>query len=188
MVLQCPRCGKNDFKKTRDLTNHLNRKFKCKQTQIPNPIPPPSPNVTRPQLPVPSLPFPVVHVHKNQLSIEDLANWLANPEIKNNPNVISKKVPKTDAEWFDLMEKSPSRSQKKPQVSQLEEDSEAGSGPATQAHREGLAPKPPPLIRNAGPVIGTIAGYKFISNEDAERWDQKQHEPGEIRLPTLAEL
>jgi hypothetical protein len=117
-----------------------------------------------------------------------LANWLANPEIKNNPNVISKKVPKTDAEWFDLMEKSPSRSQKKPQVSQLEEDSEASPGPATQAHREGLAPKPPPLIRNAGPVIGTIAGYKFISNEDAERWDQKQHEPRKIRLPTLAEL
>ncbi|CAG8480295.1 19201_t:CDS:2, partial [Racocetra fulgida] len=47
------------------------------------------------------------------LSIEDLANWLANPKIKNNPTIINKKVPKTDAEWFDLMEKTPSRSQKK---------------------------------------------------------------------------
>jgi len=98
MVLQCPRCEKNDFKKTRDLTNHLNRKFKCKQIQIPNSIQPPSPNVTRPQSPVLSLLSPVVHVRKNHLSIEDLANWLANPEIKNNPSIISKKVSKTNAE------------------------------------------------------------------------------------------
>jgi hypothetical protein len=189
MVFQCPRCGKNDFKKTRDLTNHLNRKFKCKQTQIPNPVQPPSPNIPRPQLLVPSPPSPVVRVRKNHLSLEDLANWLANPEIKNNPNVISKKVSKTDAEWFDLMEKSPSRSQKKPQVSQLEEDSEARPGPATQAYRkEILTPKPPLIIRNAGPVIGYFQGYEFISNEDAKRWDQEQHEPREIRLPTLAEL
>ena len=137
MVFQCPRCGKNDFKKTRDLTNHLNRKFRCKQIQIPNPVQPPNRNISRPQSPVPSPPSPVVHDRKNDLSIEDLANWLANPEIKNNPNVISKKVPKTDAEWFDLMEKSPSRSQKKTRVPQLEEDSEAGPGPTTQAYREG---------------------------------------------------
>jgi len=152
MVLQCPRCGKNDFKKTRDLTNHLNRKFKCKQTQIPNPVQPPNPNISRPQLPVPSPPSPVVHVHEKEgskkgqathLSIEDLANWLANPEIKNNPAIINKKVPKTDVEWFDLMErqaerKSSSKRQKKTKVSQpIEEDSEAGPGPTTQAHREG---------------------------------------------------
>ncbi|CAB5374179.1 unnamed protein product [Rhizophagus irregularis] len=108
------------------------------------------------QYPAPS---PVVHIRKNHLSIENLANWLANPEVKNNPSVISKKVSKIDAEWFNLMEKSPSRFQKKSQVSQLEEDSEASS---TQVHREG--------------------------NEDAERWDQKQHESGEIRLLTSAEL
>ena len=118
MVFQYPRCEKDDFKKTRDLTNYLNRKFKCKQAQIPNPIQPPSPNVIRPQSLVPSLSSSVVHVRKNHLSIEDLANWLANPEIKNNPSVISKKVSKTDVEWFDLMEKSPSRSQKKVQVFQ----------------------------------------------------------------------
>ena len=110
MVLQCPRCGKDNFKKTRDLTNHLNRKFKCKQTQIPNPVQPPSSNISRLQSPVPSPPSPVVHIRKNHLSIKDLANWLANPEIKNNPNVISKKIPKTDAKWFDLIENSPSRS------------------------------------------------------------------------------
>src|SRR5947199_7276591 len=102
MVLQCPRCGKNDFKKTRDLTNHLNRKFKCKQTQIPNSVQPPSPNISRLQSPVISLLSPVIHVCKNHLFIENLANWLVNSEIKNNSNVISKKVPKTDVEWFDL--------------------------------------------------------------------------------------
>src|ERR671939_639056 len=58
-------------------------------------------------------------------SIDDLANWLAN----SNPTIISKKVPKTDEEWFDLMEKSSSKWQKKDNVLQLEEDSEAGPGP-----------------------------------------------------------
>ena len=97
MVFQCPRCGKNDFKKTCDLTNHLNRKFKCKQT--------------------------------TDLFIEDLANWLTNPEIKNNPTIINKKIPKTDAEWFDLMEEFSSKRQKKTKVSQ--------PGPTTQVHKEG---------------------------------------------------
>ena len=98
MIFQYPRYEKNDFKKTCDLTNHLNRKFKCKQIQIPNLIQPPSPNITRSQLLVSSPPSPIVHIYKNHLSIEDLANWLVNPEIKNNPSIISKKVSKTDAE------------------------------------------------------------------------------------------
>ncbi|PKK56932.1 hypothetical protein RhiirC2_721548 [Rhizophagus irregularis] len=72
------------------------------------------------------------------LSIEDLANWLANPEIKNNPTIINKKVSKTDIEWFDLMEESSSKRQKKTKVSQpIEEDSEAGPGPTTQAYKKG---------------------------------------------------
>ncbi|CAG8792101.1 17386_t:CDS:1, partial [Cetraspora pellucida] len=62
MVLQCPRCRKNDFKKTRNLTNHLNRKFKCKQTQIPNPVHPPNPNISRPQSPASNPPSPLVYV------------------------------------------------------------------------------------------------------------------------------
>ncbi|PKY62783.1 hypothetical protein RhiirA4_489893, partial [Rhizophagus irregularis] len=160
MVLQCPRCGKNDFKKTRDLTNHLNRKFKCKQTQIPNSVQPPYPNISSPQSPTPNPPFPVVHVHEKErskkgqathLSIEDLANWLANPEIKNNPTIINKKVPKTDAEWFDLIErqaerKSSNKRRKKAQVFQLVEDSEAGPGPATKAYREEQRKKAPEII------------------------------------------
>src|ERR1044071_8622397 len=51
MIPPCPRCGKDDFKKTHDLTTHLKRKFKCK------PLPAPKP-VFRPQSPTPA---PVVH-------------------------------------------------------------------------------------------------------------------------------
>ncbi|RGB28904.1 hypothetical protein C1646_767230 [Rhizophagus diaphanus] len=77
---------------------------------------------------------------KLHLSIEDLANWLVNSEIKNNPTIINKKVPKPDAEWFDLIErqakrKSSNKWQKKAQVFQLV-DSEVGPGPATKAYRE----------------------------------------------------
>ena len=60
------------------------------------------------------------------LSIDDLANWLAKPEIKNNPTITIKKLPKTDAEWFDLMGKSTSKKQKKTKISQPKEDHEAG--------------------------------------------------------------
>src|SRR5215216_2193668 len=61
---------------------------------------------------------------KNQttnLSIDDLVNWLAKPEIKNNPTITNKKIPKTNAEWFDLMEKASSKKQKKPKVPQPED-------------------------------------------------------------------
>ena len=37
MLPPCPRCGKDDFKKTRDRDAHLNRKFLCKLI-IQNPI------------------------------------------------------------------------------------------------------------------------------------------------------
>jgi len=115
-------------------------------------IQPPNPNISSPQSLTPNLPSPVAHVHEKEgskkgqathLSIENLANWLANPEIKNNPAIINKKVPKTDEEWFDLMEhqaerKSSSKWQKKTKVSQpIEEDSEAGPGPTTQVYKKG---------------------------------------------------
>src|SRR6266511_2110969 len=35
MIPPCPRCGKDDFKKTRDLSAHLKRKFKCKPSPAP---------------------------------------------------------------------------------------------------------------------------------------------------------
>src|SRR6266542_3409750 len=55
MIPPCPRCGKDDFKKTRDLTSHLKRKFKCK----PKPVRPKSPELQ--PLPRPQSPAPVVH-------------------------------------------------------------------------------------------------------------------------------
>ncbi|GBB85350.1 hypothetical protein RclHR1_01190026 [Rhizophagus clarus] len=137
MILPCPRCGKDDFKKSCDQINHLNRKHKCKprniqEDRINEPV-----SVTKSDV-VPSS----SQKETIQLSIEDLANWLANPKIKNNLSIISKKIPKTDAEWFDLMDrkaerKSSSSSQKKAKISyQSEKDPKAGSGPATQAHRD----------------------------------------------------
>jgi hypothetical protein len=97
-----------------------------------------------------------------------LANWLANPKIKNNPNVISKKVPKTDAEWFDLMEKSPSRSQKKTRVPQLEEGSEAEPGPTTQAYREGQRKN-----RRKETLAFEIIDQKDDSEDDPRDLDKK---------------
>ncbi|CAG8786215.1 1496_t:CDS:2, partial [Cetraspora pellucida] len=71
------------------------------------------------------------------LSIENLANWLVNPKIKNNPTIINKKVPKTNIEWFNLMKKSFSKWQKKTKVFQpIEEDSEAEFGLTTQVYRK----------------------------------------------------
>ncbi|CAG8522189.1 6144_t:CDS:2, partial [Scutellospora calospora] len=110
--------AKNDFKKTHDLTNHLNRKFKYKQTQIPNLVHPPNPNISKPQLLASNPLSSLVYICEKEeskrgqtmyLSIEDLANWLVNPKIKNNLTIINKKVPKTDIEWFDLIEKSSSK-------------------------------------------------------------------------------
>ncbi|CAG8818411.1 19554_t:CDS:2, partial [Racocetra persica] len=54
-------------------------------------------NVSRSQTPVPSSLSPIVHVREKEtthLSIEDLANWLVNPEIKNNPKEDSKDLDK----------------------------------------------------------------------------------------------
>src|SRR5215216_2781145 len=69
---------------------------------------------------------------KNQttnLSIDNLVNWLAKPEIKNNPSIINKKLPKTDVEWFDLMKNhlvKNKRSQKFPNQRIEERRSQSG--------------------------------------------------------------
>src|SRR5271163_440408 len=109
MIPQCPRCGKDDFKKMRDRIAHLKRKNPCRKRNQPPRSP--TTNVRQPA-PLPSTP-PVLILHEPQveanvpetsgqrnetLSLEDLANWLSNPEIKNNPSIISKKIPQTDVE------------------------------------------------------------------------------------------
>ena len=40
------------------------------------------------------------------LSINELANWLSNPEVKNNPDIGKKPIPKSDNEWYELMDNS----------------------------------------------------------------------------------
>ena len=32
------------------------------------------------------------------------------------------------------------------------------------------------------------SGKRFITNEEAEKWDKEHHDPEEARLPTLAEI
>ncbi|CAG8497133.1 15973_t:CDS:2 [Cetraspora pellucida] len=54
-------------------------------------------------------PGPRTQIHREQkkklvLTINELIKWLSKPEIKNNKKIKSKLVPKTDKEWFDLME------------------------------------------------------------------------------------
>ncbi|CAG8783834.1 3854_t:CDS:1, partial [Racocetra fulgida] len=54
-------------------------------------------------------PGPRTQIHREQkkklvLTINELIKWLSKPEIKNNKKIRSKLVPKTDKEWFDLME------------------------------------------------------------------------------------
>ncbi|GBC23373.2 hypothetical protein GLOIN_2v1773970 [Rhizophagus irregularis DAOM 181602=DAOM 197198] len=141
---------------TRDLTNHLNRKFKCKQTQIFNPVQPLNPNISSPQSLTPNPPFPVIHIREKEgskkgqathLSIEDLATWLANSEIKNNPTIINKKVIKTDAEWFDLIERQAERK------------------PSNKAYRKGQRKKVTP----APEIINQKDGFK----DDSKDLDKK---------------
>ena len=109
----CNRCG-DGFATPQKLRQHINRKFKCKL----KPISSPTPIVHIPELSVVERQDVQETTH---LSIVDLANWLAKPEIKNNPTITNKKLPKTDVEWFDLMEKSSSKKQKKPKVPQPED-------------------------------------------------------------------
>jgi len=64
MIPPCPRCGKDDFKKTRDETAHLQRKFKCK----PKPV---HLKTSRPRSPSPA-PAPVVHTKGKDRRMEKL--------------------------------------------------------------------------------------------------------------------
>ncbi|CAG8646728.1 10697_t:CDS:1, partial [Diversispora eburnea] len=41
---------------------------------------------------------------KSILTIDELIKWVSKPEIKNNKKIRLKPIPKTDEEWFDLME------------------------------------------------------------------------------------
>ena len=64
MIPPCSLCGKDDFKKTRDLSTHLKRKFKCKPKPVRSKSPKPQ------QLPRPQSPAPVVHTRGRDRRME----------------------------------------------------------------------------------------------------------------------
>src|SRR6266542_4146456 len=66
MIPPCPRCGKDDFKKTRDLSAHLKRKFKCN----PKTVRPKSPEQQTPPRPRSPSPAPVVHTRERDRRME----------------------------------------------------------------------------------------------------------------------
>ena len=80
-----------------------------------------------------------------------------------------------------------SSQKEKPKVINQTPDPEAEPGPSTQAHKEGQMKNPPHMNRNQ-PIFVRTDGKYFITNEDAKKWDQEQHNPEETRLPTLMEL
>ncbi|CAG8857132.1 37428_t:CDS:2, partial [Gigaspora margarita] len=124
--------------KTRDLNKHmdLTRSRPCRDllqltqaqnvSQTENTIPAPAPPA-QPSVPIVDLltgdipevnpeagPGPRTQIHRDQkkklvLTIDELIKWLSKPEIKNNKKIRSKLVPKTDKEWFDLMESNISK-------------------------------------------------------------------------------
>ena len=148
----CDRCGKN-FPKLWKLRHHQGRQYQYRLQIFNSNIQPQLPKyITEVRIPIlqnkdqkePQNEVEQQDAQKNgtYLSIEDLANWLVNPKIKNNLSIINKKIPKTDAEWFDLMKnqakrKSPNKSQKKTKIShQSKVDSKGRPGPLTQAHKK----------------------------------------------------
>src|SRR5260364_278230 len=95
MLPPCPRCGKDDFKKTRDRDAYLNRKFLCKPSNIQNPIVAPIPlsqNSATDQIPI-----------QNHVPVDDLILLNDTPllPIQNMP---SNNHLQNDTEWFDNME------------------------------------------------------------------------------------
>ncbi|GBC23884.2 hypothetical protein GLOIN_2v1762669 [Rhizophagus irregularis DAOM 181602=DAOM 197198] len=103
MIPPCPRCGKDDFKKTRDLTAHLKRKFKCK----PKPVRPKSSELQ--PLPRPQSPAPVDHTkrkdrRKNKLQVINPTPVLE-PESISQTQVPSPTLQDADDESFENVHK-----------------------------------------------------------------------------------
>ncbi|CAG8826239.1 27512_t:CDS:1, partial [Racocetra persica] len=57
---------------------------------------------------------------KSILTIDELLKWILKPEIKNNKKIKSKPIPKTDEEWFDLLESNDDNKGSKPSDSEYD--------------------------------------------------------------------
>ncbi|CAG8492072.1 6627_t:CDS:2 [Scutellospora calospora] len=108
MLPPCPRCGKDNFKKTRDRDAHLNRKFPCKPSNIQNPIV--APDTKYPASQTPLLQNPTTNQISTQtyISVGDLIqldDTLSSPIQNISSDNVSSNLPQNDIEWFDNMEK-----------------------------------------------------------------------------------
>ncbi|CAG8638972.1 11939_t:CDS:1, partial [Diversispora eburnea] len=57
---------------------------------------------------------------KSILTIDELMKWLSKPGIKNNKKIRSEPIPKTDEEWFDLMESDDDDKDREPSDSEYD--------------------------------------------------------------------
>ena len=102
MVLQCNRCGKQwpEGTKYQTLERHLARKFSCRPNVIA--LPPTLIHVPEIVPEINTIPekvsIQVSETIPTPLSIDELANWLSNPEIKNNPDIGKQSIPKSNKE------------------------------------------------------------------------------------------
>ena len=106
MIPPCPRCGKNDFKKTRNRDAHINRKFPCKPSNTQNLIVAPgckaSPTSQTPLQQNSATDQILIQTHVPVGDLIQLDNILSLP-IQSLDNV-SSNLPQNYTEWFDNME------------------------------------------------------------------------------------
>ncbi|GBB93318.1 hypothetical protein RclHR1_02150005 [Rhizophagus clarus] len=163
----CDRCDK-ECANPNKLCEHLNRKFKCKPKPVTSPIRPksPTPKVPRPRSPSPA---PLVHIrgrdHRmekpkpNEVERQDtydnnarksgehLRTWGARlhrrwTEITEEECDLPKTLKECQRLYHDLLQVDDEACEND------QEDPEAGLGPSTQTHREGLAPIPQDKVQD----------------------------------------
>ena len=87
MVLPCPRCGKDDFKKARDRVKHLSRKFACKPKEQPQaqtqviPIPELAPVVISEVAPA-SIPVSISEPKANSKKVREITDEMIQESIR----------------------------------------------------------------------------------------------------------
>ncbi|CAG8660298.1 24557_t:CDS:10 [Gigaspora margarita] len=112
-ILKCPGCDREiRTGKTRDLNKHMNLNRNLRKGQC-------QPALCLMQNPVENPPIQRAQAHSCQNPAENptpvqnttlaesqipIQNQLSKPEVKNNKKIRSKPIPKTDEEWYDIME------------------------------------------------------------------------------------
>ncbi|CAG8776685.1 6904_t:CDS:2 [Dentiscutata erythropus] len=95
-ILKYPGCDREiRTGKTQDLNKHMNLNRNLRKGQC----------------------LPALHLIQNPVP---LLKWLSKPGIKNNKKIRSKPIPKTDEEWFDLMESNDDNKSSEPSDSEYD--------------------------------------------------------------------